>query len=256
MLEKNSPAVIEEKTTKNEEKNLPFKFPPKSLWDVFCSLKEEEFLTLIKLEILREKDGGAFIKEIQKKEYRWLFEKGFLTKKIKLGFSIQYWQKINRLGAFLRSRPEYATSAIVDLMRQSKVLKPFSSIVVFKESSSGVKVPLVAGSGYHLRAREAALQKMEEIYYNNLNSLLRIQRSLIKEIEKRTKRKRGDSSELEKVNLKELSQITLRISAILDDFRKKKTNEILIKFDVANSRREDYWLKYNQYIERNQKSSQ
>jgi len=223
-----------------------FNFPPRSLWDIWKDLGEEKILKLIEIEKVREDNLSLFFDLIKKKENFWLFELKILDKSKKLHFSTQYWQKMQRLGAFLRARPEFATNEIVNQMRETKALKNFSNIVVFKESASGVKVPLVPSYGYHTRTREVALQKMEEIYYTNLNYLLKIQKEIIAEIYKKTK---GKSAEIKKLKLKDLSYIAQRISNILESFKKKQSSGVLIKLDLSQKGREDYWKIYNSYIQ-------
>lgn len=227
-----------------------FNFPPKSLWDVWKDLGEEKILFLIELEKIREENLPKFFKLIQKKENQWLFDLKILDKTKKLHFSTQYWQKMQRLGGFLRARPEFATNEIVNRMRETKALKNFANIVVFKESASGVKVPIVPHAQYHLRAREVALQKMEKLYYTNLDYLLKIQKEVIAEIYKRT---RGKTAEIKKLKLKDLSHIAQRISVILDSFKKKRDTSMIIKLDLSQRGREDYWRVYDHYIQENQK---
>jgi len=239
-----------------EEKKKVFNFPPKSIWDVFCKLKEEEIIALIDLEKIREEKGGkAFIEEVKKDKYDFVFFYKIIDTEKKQPWQFQFWQKMNRLGAFLRQRPEFVSEEIAAKMRETKLFKNYSDIVVFKESASGVKVPVVPHSGYHSVAKKIPLERMEKIYYSNLNTLLRIQSKMIKEVEKRLAKKKGKESELIKMKLKDLVGITWRISSILETFKKKKSDELIIKFDVANMNREDYWKKYNEYITRNVKSS-
>lgn len=233
----------------SQEKKV-FDFPVKSLWDIFKNLGEEKTLKLIELEQIRGENKNEFFKLLERKENRWIFDFGFIEKKKKMNYQTQYWQKMQRLGAFLRARPEFATSPIVNKMRETKTLKNFADIIVFKESASGVKVPLVPYGGYHIHGRAVALQKMEELYYTNLNYLLNIQRTIIKEIYGRTK---GNQAELKKLKLKDLSHIAQRISGILDTFKKKQSSNILIKFNVAQTKREDYWRTYDNYIQENLK---
>jgi len=239
-----------------EGRKKVFNFPPKSIWDVFCKLKEEEIIALIDLEKIREEKGGkAFIEEVKKDKYDFVFSYKIIDTEKKQPWQFQFWQKMNRLGAFLRQRPEFVSEEIAVKMKETKLFKNYSDIVVFKESASGVKVPVVPHSGYHSVAKKIPLERMEKIYYNNLNTLLRIQNKMIKEIEKRLAKKKGKESELIKMKLKDLVGITWRISSILETFKKKKSDELIIKFNVANMNREDYWRKYNEYITRNIKSS-
>jgi hypothetical protein len=233
-----------------------FHFPPKSIWDVFTKLKEEEILNLIELEKIREERGGkSFIDEVKKDKYNFIFSYKIIDTDKKQPWQFQFWQKMNRLGAFLRQRPEYVTEEIAAKMKETKLFRNYSDIVVFKESASGVKVPVVPHSGYHSVAKKIPLERMEKIYYSNLNTLLRIQSKMIKEIEKRLAKKKSKESELIRMRLKDLVGITWRISSILETFKKKKSDELIIKFDIANMNREDYWRKYNEYITRNVKSS-
>lgn len=235
--------------TEKTEKKV-FNFPAKSLWDVWKELGEEKLIKLIELEKVREDNLKLFFNLLKKKENSWIFELKILDNTKKMHYSLQYWQKMQRLGGFLRARPEFATSEVVNKMRETKALKNFSNIVVFRETASKVKVPLTPSGQYHIRARETALQKMEEIYYTNLNYLLKAQKEIIAEIYKRT---RGKQAEIKKVKLNELSRIAQRISVILDTFRKKQASSVMIKLDLSQMGREDYWKTYDNYIQSNLK---